>query len=169
MPLTLTNYATDTANYNCYCEVADLAVIKQHLLSDFTEFESQSVAVQEKYLYASSKKLDTYYFLKGYKKSSTQNMEFPRSGVYIGNSLISSLTIPDDIKIASALIALQIFESGVATTSSVTSAIKSESIGKTLKIEYDNEISVDTNGSKYLELNAFIKPYLGNKYTIGRA
>ncbi len=71
---------------------------------------------------------------QGYKTSSSQSLQFPRTSVVIDNYLIGSTTIPQLLKDALCEVAISI-DNGVNPLASITRETKREKVG-VLEVEY---------------------------------
>jgi hypothetical protein len=92
---------------------------------------------------------------KGTKTVSTQDLEFPREGVYIDGVLIDSTIVPKDIKDAEMAQGI-VIDQGYNPNDTVGRATKKEQLGPMMTEYMDNA----SNTPYSPRVNALLRPYL---------
>lgn len=92
---------------------------------------------------------------QGSKTSSTQPLQWPRTGVVVDGSSIASDEIPQDLKTAQIITALSI-DSGVNPMGTTEPAVKRKKVD-VIEVEYQDGASSKSYDPK---INAYLKPLL---------
>lgn len=93
----------------------------------------------------------------GVKVSSTQALQWPRTGAYVDGFEITNTTIPNELKTAQMATALSI-DAGADPLSAVTRGVKMQQVGD-LKVEYDENGAAITISRT---INAALSKLLGS-------
>ena len=109
MPIDATISGTDSNSYVTLDEAN--AYFSTRLHSD--TWNSASDADKEAALITSTNIIDWYYNYKGAKTVSTQNLQWPRSGVVVGNTTYDSTDLPKEVRWAVYELALVVLDEDV--------------------------------------------------------
>ena len=169
-------------NYNTYDGYADLDDIDIFVLNSvlvLDKFRTLDLDTQSKYLNMASLEIDRKYKFKGEKTNCNQNLEFPRSGLYVGCKLLGANDTPQNIIFATITLANNLYNShslenadpnSAESISSSAHNIKSEKIGCVERSYFKASESATKIKIKTFADNMaiYLKPYLIDKYYIGR-
>lgn len=113
----------------------------------------------EQYLLKAIRTLESYRSkYQGSKVDSTQALQFPRYDVYIDKFLQGSDTIPTELKMAQAIIALLMNDGQEVQPTTDGRTVLQESIGNAISVTYAND---GGNGNPvYPMLDTYLKPLL---------
>jgi len=144
----LITYAQSRNAYNTYATLRDIDSFREYYPIETLNFDKLPIAEKEMLLLIATKHLDNNYRFKYDKLDSSQNLEFPRN---------NNVNIPSTIVRATIIIAVKIANKHFEESKQDDNNIKSEKVGRTLKITYKN--FTDNNIVKSLE-NPLIDYYL---------
>lgn len=122
-------------------------------------FGSTPDATIEKNLLKAMRMLESYRGkYQGNKISGTQPLQFPRDSVYIDGYLLGSGTIPNELKMAQALIALMTIDGVELQGVTDSRSIIQETIGNAISVTYsDNGASSDP---RFPLIETYLRPLL---------
>lgn len=143
---------TIVANANSYVSEADLTAYA-------TQRGITLTAGKEQLLIKAMDYLETLNYI-GTKKTEGQSLQWPRDEVYIDGYYIESTTIPQELKNAQMMLAIEI-DSGNNPLSTIDRATKKEKVD-VLEVEYmDNAASTAIIRSVSSMLRKLLKPGAG--------
>ena len=95
---------------------------------------------------------------KGSKTVATQDLEWPRSNVYVGGALIDETVVPDRIKQAELAAAILI-DQGADLQPTVEQRVISESVAGAVSVQYSDK---GNQSPVFTKLNSLIRDYVTN-------
>lgn len=126
------------------------------------EFEALDTATQQNYLMRSTKTLDGSFKWNGFRNTSSQNLAWPRAGVYVDGRYLPSDAISSSLADATSLFAV-VLQQGYSFSTSTATPLKEVKIGP-IEVVFDSSKNATSPLSlplEIIEMLQFLGDYAG--------